>query len=620
MSRKEWLISMVDSIVKKDVRSLRVWSDNPRFGYLSDSNMDETTAINTLIDVVGEGKMYALAKDIIDKKGLLSNTLPTVVYEHGEYRVYDGNRRISTIKFLLKPSLIQSIRFQKRIVDLANGVDLSFLKYITVVLTDRDRAIGIMDATHTGERGGAGLIPWGAYERDVSLFSRTGAPQYPSAFAVSRILNWHKKTDFATINYTDLERLFRSNVLKTEFGINELKSDYRSQINDAIAALLNYKQSERFSSFSRQFNTMGDLSDSDAPIAKFIQWYRQTKFLMQKYSIQLEKIEIFERDIMPSITDFISIRDNEDNTEIEIEPESLDISYFNPDSKKRNAVDTSVAGEWKYRVNYQGAIKDGIIIVNRLGRPFVKFGNCSTGYGSTLDLKRCVEAAISSRRTSMIDTLSIRYVGSGPQPALHNNILTGDNQPGEYIFSFTFDNCGDPYSENRIIKIEGPTQILPFFSDGIQAPFVDFHRVGRMVKLSDVSLLMDEVNQAWIAGLYRVAVCGMRATLELTIDELAASSKISFTVRGNLSNCLQEFINHLRHNINNDFTNMANNHPRLSYQNEGNFLNSLDSGRLVSLLHLAAHKSGNNANLAVICESCQKDLSRILCLAELFLR
>ena len=83
--RQDGVYIMKSEIIDIEVNELRIWSDNPRYGNAEhmDSLMDEATAINVLADVVGEQKMFALAKDIIEKGGLLGNTLPTVVLTDG---------------------------------------------------------------------------------------------------------------------------------------------------------------------------------------------------------------------------------------------------------------------------------------------------------------------------------------------------------------------------------------------------------------------------------------------------------------------------------------------------------------------------------------------------------
>ena len=62
------------------IDDLLIWSDNPRNGFMSSApKMTEINAINLLVDVVGEKKMFNLAKDIIDSSGLNGNTFPVVV-------------------------------------------------------------------------------------------------------------------------------------------------------------------------------------------------------------------------------------------------------------------------------------------------------------------------------------------------------------------------------------------------------------------------------------------------------------------------------------------------------------------------------------------------------------
>ena len=89
---------------------LTIWSDNPRHftENLTESGIKEEDIINILIDIVGEGKMYNLIEDIVASRGLMGNILPIIVEKDDKYLVYDGNRRISSLKLLNNPDIAES--------------------------------------------------------------------------------------------------------------------------------------------------------------------------------------------------------------------------------------------------------------------------------------------------------------------------------------------------------------------------------------------------------------------------------------------------------------------------------------------------------------------------------
>ena len=608
---------MSEIITKKKIKDLRIWSDNPRYGYGSEL-MDESTAINTLIDVVGENKMYALAKDIVESNGLMGNSLPTIVEKDGEFLVYDGNRRISTIKYLLNPSVIESASFKGKIEKLVENKDLSYLLSINVLLTDEENALRIMDGTHTGERGGAGLIPWDAYNRDISLASRNKPVLYPISFSISKVLGLKRKKDF-DIQYTDFQRLFSSTTLKAEFGINAFDDVDKQNIQAAVTALRAYKDFKKFQSYSREFNTTKDEADSNLPISRFISWHRQIAAQSALYSISFTSIDVFEGDEIPDVKANISVIKNDDNSVVEIDSNLLDISYENPAGKKCKDISNTFIGDWKCKIIYDGCSAEGVITIKRLEEPIVHFKDIVVQKGTSLALRSCVSSAVSSRRQSMVDSMNIGYNGDG-NPVVYNGVLTGETEVGNYTFTFTFDNDGTPYSINHTVVVKPIPDIVPTAPSLPSSPFIDILRINPFVKLNEITDIIREINQAWQEGKHRLAVCGMRATLELTLDDVAASGTLAIHPSQDLASRLKDFVSGLLDATNGILRNITNAYSHLSFHNEVNFLTALEADKLVKALHLAAHKSTTYLNINSIFEACNKDLSHIICLAELVLR
>lgn len=174
---------------------LKIWSDNPRHGLQTENSKDLTEAqiINILIEVVGENKMFNLAKSICEEGGLIGSTNPVVVLNNIYYCVYDGNRRISCIKFLKDPNIIESDSLRDKIKDLLNKFDVSFLDDVFVYETSEEDALRIMDTMHTGDQDGIGIIAWDSYQRDVSLVKRNKKPMYSNAYTIASMLGYRKK-------------------------------------------------------------------------------------------------------------------------------------------------------------------------------------------------------------------------------------------------------------------------------------------------------------------------------------------------------------------------------------------------------------------------------------------
>jgi hypothetical protein len=272
---------------------LVVWSDNPRHGMQLEEGEEhrEEEVINILVDVVTPKKMFNLIKDVFARKGLNGNVVPVAVESGGKYYIYDGNRRISALKLLKRPSIIENADLKRNVEELVGTADVSFVDQVFVYVTNDAEAIELMDRTHSGEQDGVGVIPWEAYQRDISLVRRGKGAMYPAAFTAAKTLGYLKRREFK-IPYTDLDRLFSSKTLKDCFGIGQMTDAYSSQIQEAGKYLLQYKSVKRFQSFSRHFNITGT-GTSNGPIQQFCDWVKETWKPRPDYVIQVSTSELF---------------------------------------------------------------------------------------------------------------------------------------------------------------------------------------------------------------------------------------------------------------------------------------------------------------------------------------
>ena len=156
------------------IKNLLIWTDNPRMA--SENILQESEAIRILIDEVGLDKMIELAKDIF-KHGLNSHRQPIVVSNNdGTYNVYDGNRRISTIKCILAGEM--------HFKHIENEIGLTLETELLVYVTDVNEALRLIDLEHAGELDGRGLISWDPFQRDYAYVQNNQKPFYPYAFVV----------------------------------------------------------------------------------------------------------------------------------------------------------------------------------------------------------------------------------------------------------------------------------------------------------------------------------------------------------------------------------------------------------------------------------------------------
>ncbi|MCL2365528.1 MAG: ParB/Srx family N-terminal domain-containing protein [Oscillospiraceae bacterium] len=191
------------------IKHLVVWTDNPRVA--SEDAIEESIAIQILIDEVGLAKMKELARDIFEY-GLNSHRQPVVVSNgNGIYNVYDGNRRIAVMKCVLDGD----VRFKQ----IKNEIELTPETELLVYDTDSKEALRLIENEHSGESGGKGQIPWDAFQRDYAYVQNGKKPFYHYAYHVSKICGLNKKSHFSKIPYTDLNTIFSNEIVKKIFSV-----------------------------------------------------------------------------------------------------------------------------------------------------------------------------------------------------------------------------------------------------------------------------------------------------------------------------------------------------------------------------------------------------------------
>ena len=235
------------------IKNLVVWTDNPRVA--SGDVLQESEAIQILIDEVGLGKMKELAKDIF-KYGLNSHRQPIVVSNgNGTYNIYDGNRRISVMKcvFDSKTPFDQTV----------NEIGLTPETELLVYVTDTEEALRLIENEHSGESGGKGQIPWEAFQRDYAYVQNKKSPFYSYAYHVSKICGLNKKAHFSRIPYTDLDTLFSNEIVKRLFSVeSDWDFDNEELIKGAYQRLCDAKPNRvPYSRYLPQLKTEAAIND-----------------------------------------------------------------------------------------------------------------------------------------------------------------------------------------------------------------------------------------------------------------------------------------------------------------------------------------------------------------------
>ena len=150
------------------ISNILIDDHNPRLGH---TTSDQTEAIRALAMRQGS-KLLALTRDIV-QHGLNPSDLPIVMPDgHDTYRVLDGNRRITAIKILEQPDVVSGVvsdSLASSFARLAQQYTQSPIRQAQcVVVESRQEALHWIELHHTGERSGAGQVPWGSDE--VGIF------------------------------------------------------------------------------------------------------------------------------------------------------------------------------------------------------------------------------------------------------------------------------------------------------------------------------------------------------------------------------------------------------------------------------------------------------------------
>lgn len=145
---------------------LLVDRENARLGVVRENQQDAILAIAAL----DPEHFINLARSIVDK-GLDPMAYPGVVALEGkrkEYLVLEGNRRITVLKALDNPRLIEpclSASQKKRFFKLATQFTTPASIYCCL-FASIEEADHWIHLRHTGRNGGIGLVEWGAEEKD----------------------------------------------------------------------------------------------------------------------------------------------------------------------------------------------------------------------------------------------------------------------------------------------------------------------------------------------------------------------------------------------------------------------------------------------------------------------
>ena len=599
-----------------ELNKLMIWSDNPRhFTEGIDVNeYDENEIINILIDVVGTDKMFNLMADIVSSNGLMGNILPVVVQKDNKYLVYDGNRRVSSLKLLNNPNIAEDDSLKTKNKKLVKDCDLSFSNKLNVYVTDEENALELMDKIHNGEQEGVGLIPWEAFQRDYSLVKRGKKAKYTFAYQVSSIMGFSKKAHFK-IPYTDLDRLFSSPKLQVCFGIIDFTNEYKNNIKYAIDSLIKYKQQKGFRSFSRHFNKTNS-SEPDAPIIEFCSWVEKEKKNRDKLFFELIPVELFEKQNY-NFSDHNLVILDANHVPIVYSLDDLNISYKDPNGEETKNIDTSEIGTWEVIIKYKNQGCNEHINVKKLCDPKIDFNNSKLNvkYGNTLNLREQILRAKNGYDEDVTENVEIAPLTDAQ---IVGDVFDSSNPIGEYSIKYSFQNVnGEPFSVVKNINVtDNQTPITARYTS---APLLSFNGNSAVINISpEVNELVREINSLDFVNYCSVLIISLRAVIELTFDQLKANSIGNISGTNDFTKKWEEFKHFL---LNSGLSTLCTNNSNVlsSFHSEQNTVNLWEPEKISAYLNLAAHKGAQRIDETKAVGYCKSTISPFLVYASLLL-
>ncbi len=207
---------------------------NPRH----DEASGQREAVAALLDD-GADKMVKLAEDIVENGLSPIDKLLVMPDAQDLFTVLEGNRRVATLKLLVNPSLADGHASESQFRLLAQRIQVPS-ELPCAVAGSREEARPWLERKHTGERGGAGVIPWST--EASQRFSRSRGTQADRALTVIDALvstfdeNKKLQTDLQVVRtnkLTTLGRLVSDPFVRESFGFElengELLVHYSAQ-------------------------------------------------------------------------------------------------------------------------------------------------------------------------------------------------------------------------------------------------------------------------------------------------------------------------------------------------------------------------------------------------------
>ncbi len=209
------------------ISQLLLDTKNPR---LPEVQTDQREAIRSMVRAQGD-KVVALAKHIHENGPNPASLLIVMPAENdeGKYIVLDGNRRLTALKVLETPSLIEGVLDGKVLQRLRRMSSVFIRKPVTTlrcyIVESREEADTWIELIHRGYQSGAGLVEWDgqvAARYDARKGSKSAALQVLDFVKENADLSdeTQQKIESGKFPITNLARLINTPYVREKLGID----------------------------------------------------------------------------------------------------------------------------------------------------------------------------------------------------------------------------------------------------------------------------------------------------------------------------------------------------------------------------------------------------------------
>lgn len=229
------------------VTNLFIDLDNFRFEHQT----SQLEAINRMIEEY-KGDLYNLAVDIL-AHGLNPTDMPLVIKlptDDNKFIVMEGNRRITTLKILLNPNLIDNKHqsLKKKFIKLVAENESKVIRSLECgICANREEAYLWIERKHSNGLHGIGTQQWNPIQKqrfeEVTKGKTSMALQVINMLMGAKTVDENFKKQLATVKVTNLQRLISDPNVRQKLGISlqngHLTSDIKKEVvTDALTEIL----------------------------------------------------------------------------------------------------------------------------------------------------------------------------------------------------------------------------------------------------------------------------------------------------------------------------------------------------------------------------------------------